>query len=163
MLTTEQRLQRLEDDAAIRELAARFADASTRNDIATLRTLFVPDATFSIGKPNDVMCHGVDETASLIEKLEANKDFFVQFVHSGLVEIDGDRASARWLVREVAMGTGEGGTGKSFYNNFGFFHDELVRADGAWLFQSRAYEYLYLDTDAFTGKGVPRAHEISFR
>ena len=40
MPTIEQRLQHLEDDAAIRDLAARFADAATRADHKTLKTLF---------------------------------------------------------------------------------------------------------------------------
>ncbi len=48
MPSIEQRLQRLEDEAAIKELAARFADAATRNDIETIKTLFTEDAVFSI-------------------------------------------------------------------------------------------------------------------
>jgi hypothetical protein len=51
MLTIEQRLQHLEDEAAIRDLAARFADAATRADYETIRSLFTPDAVFAIGEP----------------------------------------------------------------------------------------------------------------
>ena len=42
MFTIEQRLQHLEDEAAIRDLAARFADAATRADYETIRSLFTP-------------------------------------------------------------------------------------------------------------------------
>lgn len=162
MLTAEQRLQRLEDEAAIRDLAARFADAGTRNDIETLRSLFTPEAVFIIGGPVPATCHGVDEIAALIHKLEDNKEFFVQFIHSGLIQIDGHRASARWLVREVAMGAGENGAGKSYYNNFGFFNDELEKIDGKWFFRKRTYTYMYLDTDPFSGKAFPLKEEVSF-
>ena len=162
LLTTEQRLQRLEDEAAIRDLAARFADAGTRNDTNILRSLFTPDAVFTIGEPASVTCHGVDEIVALIHKLEDNKDFFVQFVHSGLVQIDGREASARWLLREVAMGAGESGAAKSYYNNFGFFNDELEKIDERWFFRKRTYSYMYLDTDPFNGKAVPLKHEVSF-
>ena len=156
MLTIEQRLEHLEDEAAIRDLAARFADAATRADYETVRSLFKPDAVFTIGEPfATTSTRGVDEIVALIHKLRDGKDFFVEFVHSGLVQLDGNTASARWLVREVGMGPGKNGSGKSYYNNFGFFIDELEKVDGKWLFKTRTYPYLYLDTDPFTGKAVP--------
>lgn len=162
MLTTEPRLQRLEDEVAIRELASRFADAGTRNDIQAIKTLFCPDVVFSIGKPNAVEARGPEGIGELIQKLESGKDFFVQFVHSGLVKIDGSRASARWLIREIALGSEPGGDGKSYYNNFGFFHDELEKTEGKWLFKSRTYQYIYLDTDSFTGKAIDPYAAVSF-
>jgi hypothetical protein len=162
MLTIEQRLQHLEDEAAIRDLAARFADAATRGDHETLRSLFKPNAVFTIGDPFAATYRGVDEIVALIHKLRDGKDFFVQFVHSGLVQLDGNTASGRWLVREVGMGPGKNGSGKSYYNNFGFFIDELEKVDGKWLFKTRTYPYLYLDTEPFTGKPVARTADVSF-
>jgi hypothetical protein len=47
-------------------------------------------------------------------------------------------------------------------NNFGFFIDELEKVDGKWLFKTRTYPYLYLDTDPFTRKGVALNADISF-
>jgi hypothetical protein len=162
MLTIEQRLQRLEDEASIRDLAARFADTATRADHETLKTLFKPDAVFTIGEPANVTLNGVDAIDAHIQKLRDGKDFFVQFVHSGLIQINGDTASARWLMHEVGLGPAKSGTGKSYYNNFGLFIDELEKVEGKWLFKSRNYPYLYLDTDPFTGKGIPLNAEISF-
>jgi SnoaL-like domain len=160
MLTIEQRLQHLEDEAAIRELASRFADAVTRADHKTLRSLWKPDGVFMIGEPHAVTCKGIDEIDALIGKLRDGKDFFVQFVHGGLVHVDDNKASARWLMREI--GSGPGKSGQDYYNNFGFFIDELEKVDGTWLFESRTYPYLYLDTDSFTGKGIPLKTAISF-
>jgi hypothetical protein len=162
MLTIEQRLQHLEDEAAIRDLAARFADAATRGDHVTIRSLFMPDGIFTIGEPFAVISRGVDEIGALIHKLRDGKDFFVQFVHSGLVQLDGNTASARWLVREIGLGPAKSGPGKSYYNNFGFFIDELEKVDGKWLFKTRTCPYLYLDTDPFTGRGVALNADISF-
>jgi ketosteroid isomerase-like protein len=75
MPTIEQRLQHLEDEAEIRDLAARFADAATRADYETIRSLFTPDAVFTIGEPFAVTCKGIDETVALIHKLRDGKDF----------------------------------------------------------------------------------------
>ncbi len=162
MPTIEQRLERLEDQAAIRDLAARFADAATRGDHKTITSLCKRDAVFTIGKPNAMSVTGADEIAALIDKLRSSKDFFVQFVHSGLIVVDNDTASARWLMREVGLGDAKEGPGKSFYNNFGFFIDELEKIDGKWLFKTRSYPYLYLDTDPFTGKGIPLEADVTF-
>ena len=82
MPTIEQRLQHLEDEAAIRDLAARFADAATRADHKTLKSLFKPDAIFKIGEPASVTLKGIEEIDAHIRKLRDGKDFFVQFVHS---------------------------------------------------------------------------------
>ena len=162
MPTIEQRLQRLEDEAEIRDLAARFADAATRADHKTLRSLFKPDAVFMIGEPANVTLKGVDAIDAHIQKLRDNKDFFVQFVHSGIIQLNGNTASARWLMREVGLGDAKNGPRKSYYNNFGLFLDELEKVEGKWLFKTRNYPYLYLDTDPFTGKGIALKAEISF-
>jgi uncharacterized protein (TIGR02246 family) len=162
MLTIEQRLQHLEDEDAIRDLTARFADAATRGDHETLMSLWKPDGVFMIGEPFAVTCKGIEEIGALLHKLRDGKDFFVEFIHSGLVQLDGDTASARWLVREVGIGPGKNGSGKSYYNNFGFFIDELEKVDGKWLFKTRAYPYLYLDTDPFTGNAVALNADVSF-
>ena len=92
MLTIEQRLQHLEDEAAIRDLAARFADAATRADYETIRSLFTPDAVFTIGEPFAVTCKGPNEIVAHIHKLRDGKDFFVEFVHSGLIQLEGNTA-----------------------------------------------------------------------
>ena len=162
MLTIEQRLQHLEDEAAIRDLAARFADAATRADYETIRSLFTPDAVFTIGEPFAVTCRGPNEIVALIHKLRDGKDFFVEFVHSGLIQLEGNTASARWLLREVGLGPAMSGPEKSYYNTFGFFIDELQKVEGKWLFKARTYPYLYLDTESFTGKGVALNVDITF-
>ena len=115
-----------------------------------------------IGEPFTVTCKGIDEVDALLHKLRDGKDFFVQFVHSGLIQVDGNTASARWIMREVGLGPAKSVPEKSYYNNFGFFIDELEKFDGKWLFKSRTYPYLYLDTDQFTGKGVPLNADIRF-
>jgi len=99
MLTIEQRLQHLEDEAAIRDLAAQFADAATRAHYKPSDLFSPPDAVFTIGEPFAVTCKGIDEIVALIHKLRDGKDFFVEFVHSGLIQLDGNTASARWLLR----------------------------------------------------------------
>lgn len=154
MKSMEERIQRLEDEAAIRNLAARFADAATRNDLEGNRQLWKQDGVFTISAPVAGTANGVDKIIEFIHGLRDNKDFFVQFIHSGVLEIDGDHAHARWLVREVAKGSGQ------FYSNFALFLDEMERIDGQWLFASRTYQYVYLDFSAFSGDAIALPAEL---
>ena len=163
MPTLEERLQRLEDEAAIRDLAARFADASTRGDHEAMLSLFAPDAVFGIGEPFAFTAHGTKEIAAFFHQLRDGKDFFVQFVHSGLIQLDGNRASARWLVHESASGPGHHGAEKGYYDPSVFVLDELEKIDGQWLLKKRNYPFIFISTDPFPGSAVPLDLEVSFK
>jgi len=102
MQNVEERIQKLEDEAAIRDLAAAFADATSRDDKAEYTTSWKKNGVFTIGAPLTNVCNGVEEILAFISKLRDDKEFFVQFVHSGVVAVNGDHATARWLVEEVA-------------------------------------------------------------
>ena len=69
----------------------------------------------------------------------------MQFVHSGVIVVKGDHATARWLVEEVAKG------GDKYYHNYGVFSDVIEKVDGKWLFAERSFHYVYLDFSPFTG------------
>ena len=54
------------------------------------------------------------------------------------MELDGDRATARWYLSEVGHTTG----GDKIFT-VGVYHDELERIDGAWKFTLRRFDALY--------------------
>ena len=145
MATPEERIQKLEDEAAVRDLAATFADAATRHDMALLASVWKQDGVFTIEAPLKNVCNGVKEIVALISKLRNNMEFFVQFVHSGVIDVKGDHATARWIMREVGKG------GDKYYHNYGIFSDAMERVDGKWLFTERAWHFAYLDFSPFTG------------
>ena len=151
MLTVEQRLQRLEDEAAIRDLVARFADTTTREDYAGFAALWAPNATFAINKPFVNSATGTEAILAMLHKLRDGRDFFVQFVNSGVIELLENQATARWILHEAAKSPGE-----HYYTPYGIFFDELEKVDGQWLFTRRSFEYLFLNLGPFTGD----AHEL---
>lgn len=73
MPSSEERLERLEDESAIRNLTARFADTATRNDTEGFRALWTPDATWNIGAPNTASCPGLEEIMALLQGLWTGK------------------------------------------------------------------------------------------
>ena len=147
MTTLEQRLQKLEDESAIRDLVAKFADAATRNDMALLATVWKVNAVFTIEEPLKNVRNGVDEIVGLVSQLRGNKEFFVQYAHSGVIELNADRATARWIMRETGKG------GEKYYHVAGMFFDSLEKINGKWLFAERTWRFAYIDFSCFTGNG----------
>lgn len=148
-LTTEERLINLEDELAIRNLVGKFADTSTNANYQGLKALWTADGVFTINLPFYNSRTGADEIAAFIKTLREERDFFVQFVHSGVIEVNGNTATARWIIHEVAQGPGE-----KYYNNYGIFNDKMEKINGVWFFTSRSYDYMWIDTTKFSGQTV---------
>ena len=144
-------LQRFLDEASIRNTIARFADSATRADYDSFRTTWADDGEFVIGKaPHGQRAAGADDIVVLLRRLRAGKTFFVQFALPGVIEIDGDVATTRTLCHESACGPGE-----TFYRNHCVAFDQLRRSGDNWVFASRSFQYLWLDTSAYAGTGFP--------
>lgn len=141
-------LQLMTDEAAIRDLTARFSDACNTRDVAAFRSVWLGDGVWEIGEPLPARADGIEKIVEMLENLLGSWEFFVQMTHTGVVRVDGDKARARWTVQETARKP----NGAGFYNNFALYEDKLVRAGGHWYFAERRYEYIYLDDSALRGK-----------
>lgn len=155
MPTLEERIQKLEDEAAIRDLAAAFADATTRHDMTALSAMWKKDGIFTIGEPLLNVRKGIEEIVGLISNLRADKEFFVQFVNSGVISVNGEHATARWLIEEVAKG------GEKYYHNYCAVSDAMEKVNGKWLFSERFFHFVYLDFSPFTGNAHALSNSLS--
>jgi len=128
------------DELAIRSLAYAFCDAANRRDTVEFELVWDENGIWEIGAPLHSVATGATEiTAHLLELLKPF-EFFVQQVHSGVVAIHGNSATARWWVQETARALG----GQP-YDNHAIYEDELVKRDGTWRFTRRSYRYVWLD------------------
>lgn len=82
----------------------------------------------------------------------------MQFAVQRPIEIEGDEAIARCICHEAARGLAG-----SFYRNHGVFRDRLHRSDDRWVFVSRSYEYIWLDTSPFAGDGFKLSGVVAHR
>jgi ketosteroid isomerase-like protein len=137
------------DEMAIRGLAHAFADAINRRDVVAFESLWDDDGVWEIGAPLHSIAEGSTSIAAQFLKLWNPLEFFVQQVHSGIVTIDGDRATSRWSVQETGRRR-DGGP----YNNHAFYEDEMVKRDGSWRFVRRNYCYVWLDLKDTIGGDV---------
>lgn len=156
MSTSQDLIQHLADESSIRDLVARFANACSPPDSAAFAQLWIPDThsapVWTLSEPFAMSETGVDRIVGMLEKLLAPWDFFVQLVHSGVVEIEanGAVAAGRFIVREVAKGPND-----TYYNNFAVYEDRYAKLDGRWYFARRDYKYMFLDSGPFGGNVCP--------
>jgi hypothetical protein len=150
MSSSTDQFQRIADELSIRDLVARFANACSPPNYDAFATLWLPgdqnNPQWTLSDPYAMSATGIGEIVAMLRRLLATRDFFVQLVHSGVVEIDGDRATGRWIMREVAKGPGE-----TYYNNFAIYDDEFNKVNGKWYFARRSYTYMFLDSSSFGG------------
>jgi ketosteroid isomerase-like protein len=144
-LTQEQTsvLRRLADEAEIRDLGHRFADACNRRDVAAFRELWFPDCVWVIDHPVNVRAEGVEAVLGTLESLASLWDWFVQLPHAPLVRVDGERATSSWTVSEHAAHAEPARR----YDNHARYDDQLVRTEDGWRYRSRHYQYYWIDQD----------------
>ncbi|MER5204969.1 LUD domain-containing protein [Streptomyces sp. NPDC002825] len=137
--------QAIADRVEIEALRSEFSDAVMMRDRPRLAALFTPDGALRM--PNiPVEQIGREEILAGGERLQAQWDFFVQNTHSGAIELDGDTATGRAYIQEIAR-TLDGRQGQ----NYAVYHDRYRRTEEGWRFEERVYEVRYLDTSPLAG------------
>jgi ketosteroid isomerase-like protein len=141
--------QAIADRVEIEALRGEFSDAAMMRDRARLASLFTPDGALRMPNiPAEQV--GRDEIRAGGERLQSQWDFFVQTTHPGTIQLDGDTATGRAYIQELAR-TLDGRQGL----NYAVYHDRYQRTAEGWKFAERLYEVRYLDTSALAGS-APR-------
>ncbi|MFI6277605.1 nuclear transport factor 2 family protein [Streptomyces sp. NPDC050988] len=142
------------DRVEIEALRGEFTDAAMMRDRPRLSALFTPDGALRM--PNiPVELVGREEIRAGGERLQSQWDFFVQTTHPGTILLDGDTATGRAYIQELAR-TLDGRQGL----NYAVYHDRYQRTVEGWKFAERVYEVRYLDTSPLAGS-APRAEQGS--
>jgi ketosteroid isomerase-like protein len=142
--------QAIADRVEIEALRGEFTDAAMMRDRARLASLFTPDGVLRM--PNiPAELAGQEEIRAGGERLQDQWEFFVQNTHPGTIQLDGDTATGRAYIQELAR-TRDGRQGL----NYAIYHDRYQRTGDGWKFTERVYQVRYLDTTPLTG-AAPRA------
>src|SRR5258707_2514968 len=139
--------------AALVEIGAlrgESPDAGMMRHRARLASLFTPDGALRMPNiPAELV--GREEIRAGGERLQAQWEFFVQTMHPGTIQVDGDTATGRAYIQELAR-TRDGRQGQ----NYAIYHDRYQRTGDGWKFTEGLYEVRYLDTTPLAGS-APRA------
>ncbi|GAA1903533.1 hypothetical protein GCM10009837_28740 [Streptomyces durmitorensis] len=137
--------QAIADRVEIEALRGEFTDAAMMRDRPRLASLFTPDGALRM--PDiPVEQVGREEIRAGGELLQSQWDFFVQTTHPGTILLDGDTATGRAYIQELAR-TLDGRQGL----NYAVYHDRYQRTAEGWKFAERVYEVRYLDTSPLGG------------
>jgi ketosteroid isomerase-like protein len=145
--------QAIADRVEIEALRGEFTDAAMMRDRPRLASLFTPDGALRM--PN-IPVEQVGREAILTggERLQSQWDFFVQTTHPGTILLDGDTATGRAYIQELAR-TVDGRQGL----NYAVYHDRYQRTVEGWKFAERVYEIRYLDTSPLAGAAPAAAQD----
>jgi hypothetical protein len=125
-------MQSAEDENAVRSLAAAYSDAVNRRDADGMAAVFAPDGVIEkpgFGEP----VQGVDKILKRYRRLQSEREFLCQMIYSGVVEVNGDRATARWWFGELKKPVG----GDDWLFMIGVYQDDVVRLEVGWRFARR--------------------------
>jgi ketosteroid isomerase-like protein len=138
-------LAALVDDHAIRALTASYTDAINRKAIDDIANVYDDEAVFTLMERPSVV--GRDAILDTLRTTVARYQVVMQLIHSGVVQLDGDHARARWQITEFQiMNDGQ----RRFIA--GRYEDELVRRSDGWKFTRRTFTARYLgDVDLTSG------------
>jgi SnoaL-like domain len=133
-------------EALIQKQVAKFADAVNCRDEQQFASLWITEGIWEIKPPFNIKVQGKENIVQVFTQLLSNWQFFVQMVHSGVIEIKENQATARWCMNE----TGKSYEGKGF-QNLGMYEDRLVLQDNTWLFVQRTYYFAYIEEPELSG------------
>ena len=156
MRTLEERLQAVEDELSIRNLVARYTDAVNQRDLNAFRELWTDDAVWEIGPPLQSRAEGVDEIVASLSRLLQAEKYFMQMTHSGVIEIKGDQATARFVERE------RGRSESTFYDRLGIYEDVFVREAESWRFRKTLLSVPLLGSKPLGRRSIS-SHQIRIR
>jgi hypothetical protein len=134
-----QRIQRLEDLEAIKQLKAEYCRWSDRgyaragDDPERVAALFTQDGWWGDSERRPAI-------RDLFSQFQRRLPFAIHYALNPVIELDGDRAAATWhgliaLVTDAGDGVWVGGT----------YHDELVRTDAGWRFRRLEFVQAFRD------------------
>jgi ketosteroid isomerase-like protein len=144
-------LPAIADRLEIEALRAEFTDALMMHDYDRLASLFIQGAAVRMPHINaEAVSRG--EIRAVVEGLQGLCDCFVQSSHPGTIQLNGDTASGRTHMSELARLR----DGPSHLNH-GIYHDRYQRTPDGWRFTERVYEIKYVDTTPLGGSAPTAA------
>jgi len=133
------------DRIEISALRAEFTDAVMMQEPARIASLFTTDGRLSMPDAR-VEAVGPEQIRLTAQRLQQAWQFFVQRSSDGAILLDGDIASGRTYLHEVArLSDGREGL------NYGIYHDRYRHTENGWRFSERVYEVRYFDASPLTG------------
>jgi hypothetical protein len=124
--------------AAIQVQISRYTDAINRRDWGVFPEIYAADAHWeAVGE--GISFDGLAAITEGLSGLAGAMSYLVQSNAPAVIEVAGDRATARSTMHEIWALPAEGIKA----DVHGYYDDELARIDGRWMFTSRRFNFLH--------------------
>lgn len=121
------------DEVAIQQTLNRYSEGASRGDEAQVLSTFAPDAVYEA--PN-VRLVGSAAIEAATGAYVAQFAYLVQSNAPAVIQVDGDRATARSVIRESAKYTDR----DEVLEMLGVYSDELIKTAEGWRIARRTFE-----------------------
>ena len=125
------------DKVEIQETISLYHEGASTADYDQLVATFLPDGIWEVPAMK-IRSQGHDDIRSTVSAIMAPIEYLVQINAPAVVVVDGDKASARSLVRESAKFRDHPG----LMDVVGQYRDELERTSDGWKFAHRTFTIL---------------------
>jgi hypothetical protein len=122
------------DEAEIQRLISLYHEGASTYDWDQIVGTFLPDGVWEVPSMG-MRCQGHAELREQMPALVSSIEYLVQINAPAIIDVDGDRATARSLIRECAQFR-DGGVRMDVV---GRFSDELQRTPDGWRFAHRTF------------------------
>lgn len=142
-MTLEERITRLEDIEAIRQLQAKYQRCLDTRDFDGIAECFSDDVVSSYGN-GEMSYNGKDAVLEFLCKVMTLDMPSTHLIHGGEIDVTGETASAKWYLEDFLLHQKY----KMKLHGAAIYDVEYRKTDGKWLICSigykRCYEYFEL-------------------
>jgi hypothetical protein len=125
------------DEWAIQQTLNRYSEGASRGDWQQVLSTFTPEATWEIPERGArYQDHAVIQ--EVMAAFVGRMAYFVQINAPAIIEVEGNRATARTIIREC----GKFADRDEALEVFGRYTDELIRTTAGWKFTRRVFNAL---------------------
>ena len=128
------------DELAIQQTISLYHEGASKPDLEQLIGTFLPNGVWEVPALG-FRCEGHAAMRDLMSAVLAPIEYLVQINAPAIIVVDGDRASARSLVRECAKYRDQ----ERPVDVVGQFTDDLARTPTGWKFAHRRFAILGTD------------------
>lgn len=137
------------DEVAIQQVLNRYTEGCTRRDWDQVAETFAEDGIWDV-PAQGISLQGWAAMQPAMAGFVEQMDYFIQLNSPAVIEVSGDSATARSVIRECGKFTGR----DEALEVMGTYSDELVRTATGWKFARRTFRALGVHRFALAGAGL---------
>ena len=124
----------MSDEYAIQQLLNCYSIGASRADWDAVLSTFATDGIWEV-PARGMRLQGHEPIRATMIAFVGSMSYFVQLNSPATISVQGDRASARSVIREC----GKFADRDEAMEVLGFYEDEIIRIDGKWKFARRRF------------------------